>query len=100
MNAIIIGYTSTSEGVWLETNVPVRLLPDRMLSKTTFVSWDKIGQLLFDNYSDDPIRLRNTIVNSGIPIEGTVNKTCPHPKEYLHLLSNHDWHCMLCNQKI
>lgn len=50
---IITGYTAKSEGVILETNIPARLKPNRMLSKETFVSWDKIGKLLFEDYTDE-----------------------------------------------
>lgn len=50
---IIVGYTAKSEGVILETNIPARLKPNRMPSKETFVSWDKIGNLLFDDYTDE-----------------------------------------------
>jgi hypothetical protein len=54
MNKVIItGYTAKSEGVILETNIPARLKPNRIPSKTTFVSWDKIGKLLFENYTDE-----------------------------------------------
>lgn len=50
---IITGYTAKSEGVILETNIPARLKPNRMPSKETFVSWDKIGELLFKDYTDE-----------------------------------------------
>jgi len=50
---IITGYTAKSEGVILETNIPARLKPNRMPSKKTFVSWDKIGKLLFEDYTDE-----------------------------------------------
>jgi hypothetical protein len=50
---IITGYTANSEGVILETNIPSRLKPNRMPSKQTFVSWDKIGKLLFEDYTDE-----------------------------------------------
>jgi len=46
---IITGYTAKSEGVILETNIPARLKPNRVPSKETFVSWDKIGELLFED---------------------------------------------------
>lgn len=49
---IITGYTAKSEGVILETNIPARLNPNRMPSKETFVSWDKIGKVLFENYTE------------------------------------------------
>lgn len=50
---IITGYTAKKEGVVLETNIPARLKPNRIPSKETFVSWDKIGTLLFENYTDE-----------------------------------------------
>ena len=50
---IITSYTAKSEGVILETNIPARLKPNRMPSKETFVSWDKIGKLLFEDYTDE-----------------------------------------------
>ena len=49
---IITGYTAKEEGVILETNIPARLKPNRMPSKKTFVSWDKIGELLFEDYTN------------------------------------------------
>jgi hypothetical protein len=49
---IITGYTAKKEGVILETNIPARLKPNRMPSKETFVSWDKIGKMLFENYTE------------------------------------------------
>jgi hypothetical protein len=50
---IITGYTAKSEGVILETNIPARLKPNRMPSKETFVSWDKLGKLLFEDYTEE-----------------------------------------------
>jgi len=50
---IITGYTANSEGVTLETNVPAKLKTGNVSGKTVWVSWDKIGELLFDNYTDD-----------------------------------------------
>lgn len=53
---IITGYTAKSEGVILETNIPARLKSNRtprLPSKETFVSWDKIGKLLFEDYTDE-----------------------------------------------
>jgi hypothetical protein len=50
---IITSYKATKEGVVLETNIPARLKPNRMPSKKTFVSWDKIGKLLFEDYTDE-----------------------------------------------
>jgi hypothetical protein len=48
---IITGYTAKKEGIILETNIPARLKPNRMPSKETFVSWDKIGEILFKDYA-------------------------------------------------
>ena len=50
---IITGYTAQEEGIILETNIPARLKPNRMPSKETFISWDKIGNLLFEDYTDE-----------------------------------------------
>jgi hypothetical protein len=50
---IITSYTANSQGVVLKTNIPARLKPNKMPSEETFVSWDKIGKLLFENYTDD-----------------------------------------------
>lgn len=50
---IITSYTAKEEGVILETNIPARLKPNRIPSKKTFVSWDKLGELLFENYTDE-----------------------------------------------
>jgi len=49
---IITGYTAKSEGVVLETNIPASLKNGNTKQKETYVSWDKIGKLLFDNYTD------------------------------------------------
>jgi hypothetical protein len=49
---IVTGYTAKSEGVILETNIPARLKIGNTKQKETFVSWNKIGKLLFDNYTD------------------------------------------------
>ena len=49
----IVGFIAKNEGVILETNIPAGLKPNRMPSKKTFVSWDKIGKLLFEDYTDE-----------------------------------------------
>jgi hypothetical protein len=49
---IITGFTAKSEGVILETNIPASLKTGNTKQKATYVSWDKIGKLLFDNYTD------------------------------------------------
>jgi len=59
---IITGYTAKEEGVILKTNIPARLKPNRMPSKETFVSWDKIGKLLFEDYTDEiEVKERNEL---------------------------------------
>lgn len=50
---IITGVTAVKEGVWIRTNIPAQLKPNRIPSKETFVSWDTIGVMLFENYADD-----------------------------------------------
>lgn len=49
---IITGFTAKSEGVILETNIPARLKTGNTMQKETYVSWDKIGKLLFDDYTE------------------------------------------------
>ena len=62
---IIVSYTAKSEGVILETNIPARLKPNRMPSKETFISWDKIGKLLFEDYTElDGVASRDSIRNN------------------------------------
>lgn len=61
---IITGFTAKSEGVILETNIPARLKPNRMPSKETFVSWDKIGKALFEDYTElEGVGSRDSIRN-------------------------------------
>jgi hypothetical protein len=50
---IITGYRAIKEGVILETNIPARLKQKRMPSKETFISWDKLGKLLFEDYTEE-----------------------------------------------
>lgn len=62
---IITGYTAKREGVILETNIPARLKPNRMPSKETFVSWDKVGKLLFEDYTElESVASRDSIRNN------------------------------------
>ena len=62
---IIIGYTAKSKGVILKTNIPARLKPNRMPSTETFVSWDKIGKSLFENYTElEGVASRDSIRNN------------------------------------
>jgi len=50
---IIVSYKANSEGVILQTNIPASLKTGNTKQQETYVSWDKIGQLLFDNYTND-----------------------------------------------
>jgi len=62
---IIIGFTAKSKGVDLETNIPAKLKTGNVKDKTCWVSWDKIGALLFENYTElDDVELRNVIRNN------------------------------------
>ena len=49
---IITGYTAQGEGVILETNIPARLKTGNVKGTSVFVSWDKIGRALLDDYAD------------------------------------------------
>jgi hypothetical protein len=74
---IITGYTAKKEGVILETNIPARLKPNRMLSKETFVSWDKIGKLLFEDYTDlEGVASRDSIRNNSSLKEEVEKQYC------------------------
>lgn len=42
----------TAEGVVISLNQKTKLKTGVMHSKLFFISWDKIGQALFDNYED------------------------------------------------
>lgn len=64
-NVIIIGFSNpTSEGVNLHLNEKASLKTGNIISDTFYVSWDKIGRALFDDYTelesvDDRNKLRN-----------------------------------------
>ena len=61
---IITKYSANAEGVILETNISASLKPNRMKSKETFVSWDKIGKALFENYTEETeVKKRNELRN-------------------------------------
>ena len=49
---IITGYTAKNQGVILETNIPAKLKTGNVKGKDVFVSWDKIGRLLFEEYTE------------------------------------------------
>jgi hypothetical protein len=74
---IIINYTAKREGIILETNIPARLIPNRMPSKETFVSWDKIGKLLFEDYTElDGVASRDSIRNNSSLKEEVEKQYC------------------------
>lgn len=74
---IITGYTAKSEGVILQTNIPARLKPNRMPSKETFVSWDKIGNLLFEDYTQlEGVSIRESINNNSSLKEESEKQYC------------------------
>jgi hypothetical protein len=51
-NVIITHYSNiTKEGIVLHLNFPATLKTGRLTSKEFYVSWDKIGDSLFDNYA-------------------------------------------------
>lgn len=61
---IIRYYKAKPEGVVLETNIPSKLKTGNVKGTTFFVSWDRIGELLFDNYTDvETVRELNEIRN-------------------------------------
>ncbi len=50
---IIVGFeNATSQGVTLVTNKPARLRGHGVRGTSTWVSWDKIGSALFEDYTD------------------------------------------------
>lgn len=52
-NTLITGFSNpTNEGVTLRLNNFTTLKGGTMPSKTFYVSWDKIGKALFENYCD------------------------------------------------
>lgn len=52
-NVIITGFSNaSSEGVTIHLNEKTSLKTGNIKTDTFFVSWDKIGALLFDNYTD------------------------------------------------
>lgn len=74
---IIIGFTAKSEGVVLETNIPAKLKTGNVKGKTCWVSWDKIGALLFENYTElDGVELRNAIRNNSTLQEEVQKQYC------------------------
>lgn len=54
MKKVIITHYSnvTNKGIVLHTNIPSKLKNGVMPSKSHFISWDKIGRLIFENYTE------------------------------------------------
>jgi hypothetical protein len=53
-DVIITGFSNAnSEGVILHTNIPAKLKTGNVRGRSTWVSWDKIGELLFDDYTKE-----------------------------------------------
>jgi len=74
---IIISYTAKSEGLILKTNIPSKLKTGNIKSKEFFVSWDKIGKLLFENYTElDGFDSRNSMRKNSSLKDESDNKYC------------------------
>lgn len=78
---IITGFTAKSEGVILETNIPARLKPNRIPSKETFVSWDKLGNLLFENYTESTGVVSRDSIRNNSSLKEEVEKQYCMPDE-------------------
>lgn len=78
---IITSYTAKEEGVILETNIPARLKPNRIPSKKTFVSWDKIGKVLFENYTELEDVVSNDSIRNNSSLKEEVEKQYCMPDE-------------------
>jgi hypothetical protein len=76
---IITGFTAKSDGIVLETNIPAKLKTGNVKSKTCWVSWDKIGALLFENYTElEGVNLRNGIRNNSTLQDEVQKDKCTH----------------------
>jgi hypothetical protein len=50
---IITGFSNASkDGVVLHTNIPAKLKTGNVKGNTSWVSWDKIGAALFNDYTE------------------------------------------------
>lgn len=67
---LIVGFTASTEGVVLQFNKETTLKTGNVKNKEFFVSWDKIGKALVDNYSesDDVSELNKQRVEEGFPV--------------------------------
>ena len=53
IEVIITGFSNANkEGVVLHTNVPARLKSGNVKGTAIWVSWDKIGEALLENYTN------------------------------------------------
>lgn len=68
-NVIITGFSNpTSEGVILHLNKKTSLKTGNIQANEFWVSWDKIGELLFDEYSDkSEVEERNKLSEVNTP---------------------------------
>ena len=74
---IITGFKANSEGVILETNIPAKLKTGNVMGKIIWVSWDKIGKLLFENYTElEGVASRDSIRNNSSLKEEVEKHTC------------------------
>lgn len=48
---IIVNFSTQKEGVIFETNIPAKLKTGNVENVRTWVSWDKIGEALFEDYT-------------------------------------------------
>ena len=66
-NVIIEAISNISEkGIQLKLNTPAKLKTGVLPSDTFWVSWDKIGKSLFQEYSEDPMKTRRNFPNISI----------------------------------
>jgi len=65
-NVVITGFSkATDEGVVLHLNEKTSLKTGNVKNNEFWISWDKIGSLLFDNYTDsDSVSERNELRKS------------------------------------
>jgi len=71
---IIIGFSNpTPEGVVLHTNVPAKLKTGNVMGKEMWVSWDKIGASLLEDYTEktmvDELNALREQFQSAMPVD-------------------------------
>lgn len=68
---LIVGFSNpTTEGIVLHFNKPTSLKTGNVKSKEFYVSWDKVGAALVDNYSEsaDISDLNKQRTEQGFPV--------------------------------